>query len=171
MPEARRASVRRGVPPLLVAASLLAAACSPDKVFEPGAEAANNFPAVSGTWAYTAREIRLAGTGGAAPCEITGLTLEINQFRHKGKRVGDFDGRSSGGTLTCRGDLAFMSGALQPYRVWEGYALNHDIAFNVGTVDWRHWGFVEGDSMSGQFWLKQGTLQFEGKFVATRTAQ
>lgn len=156
----------------LCAAALLAlAACSPDKEVLPGTGAQLDFPPVSGTWSYAAPEVRLAGTGGEAPCQITGVVLTLNQFVYKGELVGDFDGRTSGGTLACRGDLSSMSGALQAYPVGQGYALNRDIAFNIGTLDWRHAGFVAGDSMSGTFVLKQGSLRFEGRFVAKRTAR
>ena len=150
---------------------LALAACSPDTEVVPGTGADLEFPPVSGTWSYAAPEVRLAGTGGEAPCQITGVVLTINQFRYKGALVGDFDGRTTGGALACRGDLSSLSGALQPYPVGQGYALRTDIAFNIGTLDWRHAGFVVGDSMSGTFVLKQGALRFEGKFVAKRTAR
>ncbi len=153
------------------AALLALAACSPDKVVAPGTGPDPEFPPVSGTWSYTAPEVRLAGSAGEAPCRITGVVLTINQFRYRGALVGDFDGRTTGGALACGGDLSSLSGSLQAYPVGQGYALNRDIAFNIGTLDWRHAGFVAGDSMSGTFVLKQGALRFEGKFVAKRTAR
>lgn len=153
------------------AAVLALGACSPEKQVLPGTGTEVEFPPVSGTWSYTAPEVRLAGTGGEAPCRITGVVLTIKQFRYNGELVGDFDGRSAGGALACRGDLSSLSGALQAYPVGQGYALNQNIAFNIGTLDWRHAGLVAGDSMSGTFTLKQGALRFEGKFVAKRTAR
>lgn len=155
----------------LCGALLALGACSPDKEVVPGTGAELDFPPVSGTWSYTAPEVRLAGSGGEAPCQITGVVLVINQFRYQGELVGDFDGRTTGGTLACRGDLSSLSGALQAYPVGQGYALNRDIAFNIGTVDWRHAGLVAGDSMSGTFVLRQGSIRFEGRFVAKRTAR
>jgi hypothetical protein len=156
----------------LSAAALFAlGACSPDTEAPPGTGPDPEFPPVSGTWAYAAPEVRLAGSGGEAPCRITGVVLTINQFRYRGALVGDFDGRTTGGSLACNGDLSSLSGALQAFPVGQGYALNRDIAFNIGTLDWRHAGLVAGDSMSGTFVLKQGALRFEGKFVAKRTAR
>lgn len=155
----------------LCGALLSLAACIPDKEEVPGAGPDIEFPQVSGTWSYTAPEVRLAGSAGEAPCRITGVVLTINQFRYRGELVGDFDGRTTGGALACRGDLSSLSGALQAYPVGQGYALNKDIAFNIGTLDWRHAGFVAGDSMSGTFVLRQGSVRFEGKFVAKRTAR
>ena len=166
-----REPVRALAAALSGAALMALGACSPEKETVPGTGADLTFPPVGGTWSYTATGVRLAGTGGEAPCEITGVTLQINQFRYKGKRVGDFDGQSSGGTLSCRGDLSSLSGAIQPYPVGEGYTFNEFIAFNIGTLDWRHAGYVAGDSMSGTFVLKQGSIRFEGNFVAKRTAR
>lgn len=169
MREPVRAARRRALAPSL-AALLSLAACSPETV-GGGTEVDVEFRPVAGTWAYTASEVRLAGAGGEAPCRITGMVLEINQFRNNGRLVGDFDGRASGGTLDCRGELSSLSGAIQPFAVGQGYTFNEYVSFNIGTRDWRHDGFVAGDSMSGTFVLRQGSLGFEGRFVAKRTAR
>lgn len=168
----RRSPAGRARAVALCGAALLAmGACSPETQVLPGTGAEVDFPPVSGTWSYAASEVRLAGTDGEPPCQITGVVLTINQFRYKGELVGDFDGRTAGGALACRGDLSSLSTALQAYPVGQGYAFDQYISFNIGTLDWRHEGFVAGDSMSGTFVLKQGLLRFEGKFVAKRTAR
>lgn len=161
----RRAAVLSG------AAVLALGACSPEIRGAPGTGTEVKFPRVSGTWSYSATDVRLAGSGGEAPCQITGVVLEINQFRNPAGLVGDFEGRTSGGMLACRGEFSSLSGALQPYPVWQGHAGNGYIGFSIGTHDWRHDGSVAGDSMSGIFVLKHGSLSFEGKFAAKRTAR
>jgi len=166
----RERVIRSGALVLSGAGVLALAACSP-ATEGAGTGTEVRFPRVSGTWSYAATDVRLAGSGGDAPCRITGVVLEINQFRNSAGLVGDFEGRASGGTLACGGELSSLGGALQPYTVWQGYAFNEYISFNIGTRDWRHDGFVEGDSMSGTFVLKHGSLSFEGKFAAKRTAR
>lgn len=164
-------AIRSGALVLSGAWVLALAACSPETEGAPGTGTEVKFPRVSGTWSYSATDVRLAGSGGDAPCQITGLVLEIDQFRNSAGLAGEFEGRASGGTLACRGELGSLGGALQPYRVWQGHAGNGYIGFNIGTHDWRHDGSVAGDSMSGNFVLKHGSLSFEGKFAAKRTAR
>lgn len=126
-----------------------------------------SFQQVTGKWQYTGSEVRLAGSGATGQCEITGVVLDIEQIRH----AGAFSGRTSGGVLTCQGELSVLSGPLQEYPVGNGYTFNEFIGFDIGTPDWRHEGLVEGDSMSGHFKLKNGSLQFEGRYVAVRRSR
>ncbi|HEX2187624.1 MAG TPA: hypothetical protein VHG51_01940 [Longimicrobiaceae bacterium] len=168
----RRRGGRRSlaVPPVLAALAVLAAGCSPDVEVDP-TEPGLVPQAVGGRWAYTGSDVRLAGRAGDAPCEVTGLELDIEQLFHNGRMTRTLEGRTSGGTLTCRGELSFLSGPLQTYPITNGHTFNEHIAFSIGTDDWRHSGFVQGDSMSGTFTLQQGAVKFEGRFVARRRSR
>ena len=175
MPECSRAAVRRRPPsarPLLAAALAVLAlgGCRPG--VEGAPTEADLIPqAVGGRWTYTASDMRLTGTGGEAPCQVTGVVLRVEQLRHRGELTRTFGGSTTGGTLTCRGELAFLSSPIRDYRITNGHTYNENIAFSIGTDDWRHSGFVVGDSIGGQFWLRQGSIQFEGSFVARRTSR
>lgn len=163
MPERLRGSPAA---PALLLAALLAAGCTDAPPTEPNAPRR----AVAGEWAYTAPEVRPAGSGGEAPCEITGLVLHIEQLRYKGAIVGTLEGRTSGGRLTCRGDLSVLSGPLASYKLGNAHTIKEFIAFDIGTPDWRHDAVLAGDSaMSGHFLLRNGALRLQGSFVARRT--
>lgn len=156
-----------------IAAALLGAVCAgcgPDLPTQPGPPPGVRFLQVTGDWEYFASEMRLAGSTGAAPCQIRDVTLSITQIR----RAGAFSGRASPGQLTCGGELSFLSGPLTDYPVGNGYTFNQYISFDLGTPDWRHEGLVAtedsvwGVSMSGSFRLRSGGLLFDGKFRASR---
>jgi hypothetical protein len=121
----------------------------------------SDLPEVAGEWAYTASDIRLAGRPAGPACEITGMTLALGPWRPTG-----FFGRTSGGDLSCTGDLAPISGPLPSYPVRRGGAVLHFIAFDIGSEDWRHDGTISGDSMTGVFRLQQGSIRMEGNFLA-----
>ena len=143
---------------------LVLAGCGPDEEIPPLPTGVKYFSQVSGTWDYTGSEVRLAGSAASGECAITGVVLDIEQIKH----AGAFSGRSSGGVLTCQGELSALSGPLQEYPVGDGYTFNGFIGFDIGTPDWRHEGKVDGESMGGTFKLRSGSLQFEGKYTAVR---
>lgn len=163
MPGARRALL-----PLLALLPLSTAGCQGD---EPPTEPGISYQAVGGEWAYTASEVRVAGSDGEAPCQIGGLVLHIEQLSYKGARVGTLKGRTSGGTLTCGGLLSGMSGPVAEFALGNAHTFNDNVSFDIGTPDWRHEGQVDAaaDSMGGHFRLKNGALQLQGRFVARRT--
>ncbi len=157
----------------LVAAAVvlvLGSGCSPEAdTVSPGIVVQ---PA-GGTWAYTASDLRLAGTGGPGVCEIRGLVLHIEQLRHNGKATQTLTGTTSGGTLTCRGELSSIGGPIDPFPLTKGNTFNDNIAFSIGSDDWRNWGNLAAaaDSIGGQLWLRHGSIRFEGTFVARRTSR
>ena len=151
---------------------VLVAACSPEIPSGPEIPPGVKFLELTGSWLYTASEVQRAGSTGGAPCEITGVVLELEKI----KGAGAFSGKSAGGNLTCAGELAFLSGPLASYSILEGYAFNEFISFDFGSPDWRHDGLVVStdsttiDSMSGKFTLRNAGVVFEGKFRAVRRA-
>ena len=168
MPERSTPEARRAVLPLLALLALAAPGCTGD---EPPTESGISYQAVGGDWAYTASEVRLAGTDGEAPCQITGLVLHIEQLSYKGARVGTLRGRTTGGTLTCGGNLSGFGGPVASYALGNAHTVNENIGFDIGTPDWRHDAVVDAsaDTMSGNFVLRNGALQLTGRFAARRT--
>ena len=146
-----------------------AGACRPD-ISGPDVPEGARFFELTGEWAYTASNIRRAGSSNDAGCEIGGVVLELEQVED----AGAFTGRSSGGALSCSGELAFLSGPLVSYPIGKGYTLNQFVAFDFGSPDWRHDGLVVStdsvkiDSMNGTFTLKTEGVVFEGDFRAVR---
>lgn len=163
-----RDRLRAGVPRLALAILPVAAAGCYDT--PPPTDPEVSHQAVAGEWAYRAPEVRLEGSAGDAPCEITGVVIELKQLSHKGRRVGTLEGRTRGGTLTCRGNLAPLSGPIESYPIGNAHTFNQYVSFNFGTADWRHDGIVDAaaDSMGGIFVLRNGALRLEGTFVARR---
>jgi hypothetical protein len=147
----------------------LVAACNPEIPTDPP-PAGVSFLELSGQWVYSASELRRAGSPGDAPCEVTGTILELRQI----EGAGAFTGTSSGGVLTCPGELSMLSGPLIPYRIGEGYTFNQFVSFDFGSPDWRHDGLVVSkdsvtvDSMSGEFTIRNAGVVFEGRFRAVR---
>ena len=152
-----------------VAGLAVLAACKPQLPVDPD-PAGIKFLQVTGDWPYTASNIHLAGSSGPAPCAITGVRVSLTQI----ERAGAFSGRSTGGTMTCTGPLAFLSGPLIDYPIDNGYTFNQYVAFDLGAPDWRHDGLVMTsdsivvDSMSGSFTLMNGGVEFQGEFRAVR---
>ena len=174
MPErSREAPARPAAGRLLAAAAaalLLGAGCSPDVdgALAPGI----TVQPVGGTWAYTSSDLRLAG-GGAAVCGVTGLVLQVEQLRHNGQITQTLTGTTSGGTLACSGELSGTGGPIDRFPLVKGNTFNGNIAFSIGSDDWRSFGTLsEGaDSASGQVWLRHGSIRLEGTFVARRTSR
>ena len=157
---------------LLSAAAVLAlgAGCSPEvDTLVPGV----TVQPVGGTWAYTASDLRLAGTGGPAVCDVAGLVLNIEQLRHRGQITQTLTGTTSGGTLTCRGALSGAGGPIDPFPLTKGNTYNDNVGFSIGSDDWRNSGTLSeaADTMSGQMWLRHGSIRLEGTFVARRTSR
>jgi hypothetical protein len=138
-------------------AAILLSGCKPNLPTE-----VNNLPDVAGEWSYAATDLQITGIPGAR-CGISGLTLLIGPWRYSG-----FYGRSVGGTLTCSGSLAPLSGPFESYPVRRGGAVAEHIAFDLGTPDWRHEGILAADTMSGIFRLNHSGLQMTGQFRAVR---
>jgi hypothetical protein len=177
MPERSR-EVAGGLAPSPAAGRLLAAAvalllgsgCSPEvETLAPGIVVQS----VGGTWTYTTSDLRLAGSGGPPVCGVAGLVLHIEQLRYNGRATQTLKGTTSGGTLTCLGELSSIGGPIDPIPLTKGNTFNDNIAFSIGSDDWRSWGKLAGapDSMSGQLWLRHGAIRFEGTFVARRTSR
>lgn len=149
------------------------AGCKPDLPVDPNPVAGLKFLEVTGHWAYSATDVRLSGSPSPGPCEITGVTLTLTKI----PKAGAFSGRSTGGRLTCMGDLSFLSGPLADYPIAEGYTFNQFVAFDLGSPDWRHDGYVATadsvsvDSMSGNFKLMNGGIMLEGLFRAVRQSK
>ncbi|HEX8275372.1 MAG TPA: hypothetical protein VF615_22250 [Longimicrobiaceae bacterium] len=173
MPErSREAPARPAAGRLLAAAAalLLGAGCSPevDGALAPGI----TVQPVGGTWAYTSSDLRLAG-GGAAVCGVTGLVLQVEQLRHNGQITQTLTGTTSGGTLACSGELSGTGGPIDRFPLVKGNTFNGNIAFSIGSDDWRSFGTLSesADSASGQVWLRHGSIRLEGTFVARRTSR
>jgi hypothetical protein len=153
------------------AALLLGSACSPevDGTLAPGV----TVQPVGGAWAYTASDLRLAGRGGAAVCGVTGLVLHVEQLRHNGQITQTLTGNTSGGTLTCTGELSGTGGPIGRFPLVKGNTFNGNIAFSIGSDDWRSFGTLSeaADSAGGQVWLRHGAIRLEGTFVARRTSR
>lgn len=165
----------------IIACSLFAAAalagCSPD-LTEPNP---NRPPDLSGEWAYTAEEIRMAGFTSDASCRIEGVTMRLGDWAKTGVH-----GRTSGGALRCTGELAPLSGPLSPLPIRRGGMIHHYVAFDFSSEKWRHDGalshdtvrvvsfgdtirrVVFTDTMSGLFSMQSGGIRFDGKFRAVR---
>jgi hypothetical protein len=143
--------------------------CRPD-LSGPDLSGGAKFLELTGAWDYTASDLRRAGTSSESSCRISGVVLDLVKI----KDAGAFTGRSSGGALTCSGELGFLSGPLVSYRIGGGYTLNQFVAFDFGSPDWRHDGLVVSsdsvniDSMNGTFTLKTEGVVFEGNFRAVR---
>ena len=156
---------------LAAAAALLAAGCSPDVdgTLAPGV----TVQPVGGTWAYTATDLRLAGSGGPPICGVTGLVLNVEQLRHNGQITQTLTGSTSGGTLTCGGELSGTGGPIDRFPLTKGNTFNGNIAFSIGSDDWRSFGTLSeaADSAAGQVWLRHGAIRLEGTFVARRTSR
>lgn len=156
---------------LLAALLLVGSGCSPevDGTLAPGV----TVQPVGGTWAYTATDLRLAGGGGAAVCGVTGLVLHVEQLRHNGAITQTLTGNTSGGTLTCSGALSGVGGPVDRFPLVKGNTFNGNIAFSIGSDDWRSFGTLSeaADSASGQVWLRHGSIRLEGTFVARRTSR
>lgn len=154
---------------LIVSCGIAFAACKPDLPVDPGLSGTRFFD-VTGSWTYTATNVRLAGSAPPGPCEISGVTLILTQV----PKAGAFSGRSTGGRMTCTGSLAFLSGPLIDYPIDDGYTLNEFTSFNIGGPDWRHEGYVVTkdsvvvDTMSGTFKLRNGGIDFQGDFRTVR---
>jgi hypothetical protein len=121
-------------------------------------------PDLSGEWAYEATELRVVGRSGGRGCTIEGMLLHLGPWRATG-----FYGRTEGGVLACQGDLAVLSGALPSYPVRRGGMVDDQVAFDIGTPDWRHQGRIVGDTMSGTLALRNGSLEMTGRFRVVRT--
>ena len=144
--------------------------CRPDDLSGPEVPAGVEFREITGEWAYTATDIRRAGSSTDPGCQISGVVLELEQVED----AGAFTGRSSGGALACSGELGFLSGPLVSYPIGEGYTFNQFVSFDFGSPDWRHDGLVVStdsvkiDSMNGKFTLRTEGVVFEGDFRAVR---
>lgn len=165
---------------ILLLAGLLAG-CKPElpTVAKP------DLPDLSGEWAYSASEMRLAGSDSGAECRIEGLTLRLGPWANEG-----LSGRSTGGELRCTEDLAPFSRALLSYPVREGgfVALPSGMyfSFSLGSADWRHEGSLSHDTVKtvvlgdtvrkvvftdtifGSFRLRTGGVEFQGRYLAVR---
>lgn len=176
-PQARAGRARRrGAEWLLRSALALllpgaAAACRPD-LSGPEIPEGVTFLELTGDWKYVASDLRRAGSGPESSCKIEGAVLHLEKIEN----AGAFTGSSSGGALTCTGELGFLSGPLTPYPIENGYTFNQFVAFDYGSPDWRHDGLVSTsdatniDSMSGTFTLRTEGVVFEGKFRLDRAA-
>lgn len=153
------------------AALLLTAGCSPevDGALAPGV----TVQPVGGAWAYTASDLRLAGRGGPPICGVTGLVLNVEQLRHNGQLTQTLTGTASGGTLACSGELSGVGGPIDRFPLVKGNTFNGNIAFSIGSDDWRSFGTLSetADTASGQMWLRHGSIRLEGTFVARRTSR
>jgi len=138
---------------------ILLAGCRPD-ITDPTAVELQD---MSGEWEYAASQLRATGAPGAGECVIEEVTLTIAPWRATG-----FFGRSDGGRLRCTGALEPLSEALASYPVRRGGMVLHHIAFDFGTPDWRHQGFVDADSMWGTFALRSGGTELAGRFIARK---
>ena len=155
------------------AALLLMVACAPDISLPTEVPPGVKFLQVTGEWSYSATEIRRIGVPSDPPCEITGVTLRLDQI----PTAGAFSGRSSGGTLVCTGELALFSGPLASLPIQTGYTFNEFVAFDFGSADWRHDGRVSTSdsvnvtSMTGTFTVKGGSVELRGEFMVHRRAR
>jgi hypothetical protein len=123
----------------------------------------DRLPDLSGVWTYEATELQVVGRSGGRGCTIAGMLLHLGPWRATG-----FYGRTEGGVLVCQGDLAVLSGALPSYPVRRGGFVADQIAFDIGTPDWRHEGRIAGDTMSGTLVLRNGSLEMTGRFRVVR---
>jgi len=153
------ADLVRWRPKAVAFVALFLVACRPD-ITDPTAVELRD---MSGEWEYTATQLRATGAPGAGECAIEDVTLSIAPWRATG-----FFGRSEGGMMRCTGALEPLSTALASYPVRRGGMVLHHIAFDFGTADWRHQGFVDADSMWGTFVLRSGGADLTGRFIARK---
>lgn len=153
------------------AALCLSAACSPEIPTDPiKPDGVRVFLQITGDWSYSATDVRRIGAPSDPPCRITGVRLSLTQVRG----AGAFFGRSTGGTLTCTGELALLSGPLTSFQIADGYTFDEFVSFDFGSPDWRHGGLVTTadsvnvETMVGTFTLKTGGVGLEGTFRAER---
>jgi hypothetical protein len=151
--------VRRGA--AVAALALLAAGCGGGPTGVRGIE----HPDLSGSWSYTATNVRHPSAPAGAYCTITGLTLHLGPWRYTG-----FFGRTEGGVIECHGAYAELGGPLPTYAVSRGGKVEHHIAFEIGNPSWRHEGFISeaADSMHGTFVLRHGEIHMQGEFETVR---
>jgi hypothetical protein len=149
----------------LAALALAAAGCAEGELPLLGAVpiVTGTLPDLSGVWAYEAKELQVGGRSAGRGCTIDGMLLHLGPWRATG-----FYGRTEGGVLACEGDLAVLGGVLPSYPVRRGGMVDDEIAFDIGTSDWRHEGRIAGDTMSGTLVLRSGSLEMSGRFRAVR---
>ncbi|HEV2146517.1 MAG TPA: hypothetical protein VGR37_03790 [Longimicrobiaceae bacterium] len=168
-------------------AVVLLSACKPDSALGPDD---SPLPDLSGTWAYTATEMRVEGIS-SSRCDIDGMTLTFGPW---GIADEGFEGRAAGGVLRCDGDLAFLSGSLPDYPVRNGTiawdpatrVVTPFVGFSISTRQWRHDGVLSndtvrsvirgdtlkrvvfGDTISGAVSMLNGGIPLRGRFRAVR---
>jgi hypothetical protein len=149
----------------LAALALAAAGCAEGELPLLGAVpiVTGTLPDLSGVWAYEAKELQVGGRSAGRGCTIDGMLLHLGPWRATG-----FYGRTEGGVLACEGDLAVLGGVLPSYPVRRGGMVDDEIAFDIGTSDWRHEGRIAGDTVSGTLVLRSGSLEMSGRFRAVR---
>ncbi|MBV9772319.1 MAG: hypothetical protein JO040_00110 [Gemmatimonadetes bacterium] len=177
----------RGARRALVLTALLAG-CRPDIITEPKSP----FPDLSGTWSYRAYDLHIPGSD-ASTCTVDSMTMEFYEWESEG-----FRGRTSGGVFRCTGELAFLSGPLPDYPVLGGTMVLPDAkgyippftGFSISSrTGWRNEGILahdtirtilkgdtsvflkfreDGMSISGTVSMRNGGVDFDGKFLAVR---
>ena len=123
---------------------------------------APDFREIGGVWDYTATEV----TSGAVRCEVHGMSMTLVKVPN----AGPFTGETMGGRMTCDDSGDAFSVDLDAFPISAGYTFNEFISFDVYNSDWRHSGVLseKGDRMSGTFTLKNGVIEYDGKFSATK---
>jgi hypothetical protein len=143
----------------VAALAALLAGCSPDLPAEPQSQLQD----LRGDWSYSATALRLDGFDPASSCEVKGLTMAVGPWIATG-----MTGATSGGELSCTGQLAPLSGTLDRYVVRGGGMVQQFVSFELGGPDWRNDGVLTADTMAGDVKLSSGGVQFHGLFKAIR---
>jgi hypothetical protein len=138
-------------------------------------------PDLSGKWDYRALDMRVVGSTRGDRCTIDGLVITLGRWTATGA-----EGRTSGGRMTCSGELNRFSAPLPSYSLEQVGIVYHRVGFSFAGPDWRHEGQLShdtvtavvlgdtlrrqvfSDTMYGDFRLRSGTLTFTGKFHAVR---
>lgn len=123
-------------------------------------------PDLTGTWSYEARLF-----GPATVCEVTGVTLTIEQTGE-----GTFDGTTDGGTLECIRNGEITPEPLPAFPLEDGnVAADGRLIMSFGDRSWRHAGSVAfgGGSMGGETeWEREfpdgEVITLDGDWVAVR---
>lgn len=93
-----------------------------------------------GAWAYSASGI----TGPSLTCAISGTTITVHA--HSGN---SFSGVYNLGLLTCNSGGLENTVAIGTGPVVSGVFNGDSVRFNFDNAEWRHFGRIVGDTMSG----------------------